>query len=867
MPDGFPLGTAWRIAWRESRSSPAKFLFVVLAVAVGVGALTGVRSFSREFRRSLAGQARTLMGADLSVRTYQPVQESQVAALDALAKSGVRSTRISETVSMVSTSSTATPVLVSIKAVDPSLYPFYGVVRLEPAGRLTETLTDGTIVVSEDLILRLGVGVGGVVRLGEAEFRVAGVVVEEPDRMTGSFNVGPRLMMTRGGLERTGLITVGSRTSERFLLRLPPGGASVAEVRAAVSRAFPRARIADFRESHPLITRGLDHATVFLSLVSLMAVIVGAVGVATAMRSHLDQKMDSIATIKSIGGRSGQVLRIYLLQTAMLGVAGSALGILGGLLVQRAFPLLLARYFPIQPAWRMDPLPAVQGVLVGVVVTLLFTLPPLLRIRTIRPAVILRRDMPEAQLPWRARLRASGAAFGASVLLLAGTGLVAAWLSESWRTAGFFVGGAAACLAVMSGAAWGLLAALRWLVARAGRRMPSLVRYGIANLYRPGSHSGAVLVALGTGVMFTLTVYLVQGSLIERFLATAPPDMPNVFLINITEDERAGLADFILRQPGVRHPPVMIAAAEARLTAINGVALARPPRREAGERGGERRGNGPDRGPGMGGSRTVSWSREIPPNTRVVEGYWWTNSDPLAPQVSVAEETARRLDVEPGDVLEFSLAGRALTARIACLHRTEAIRPGASIEYVFSPGVLDKLPLTYYGGVRVEPAAVGSLQREIYARNPTVTVVNVADVLAIVQEVVDQVALVIRFVSAFAILAGAVILASSIAGTRFRRIREVAVLKTLGATRARVAAVFSLEFLILGSVAGLMGSLLASAFTAVALGRLFEELHYTWDAWPSLAAIGLTATVAVAAGWLASARILGRKPLEVLRSE
>ncbi len=864
MPDRFPLATALKIAWRESRSSPAKFLFVVLAVAVGVGALTGVRSFSREFRRSLSTQARVLMGADLTVRAFQQPGDAQRAALDGLARRGVRYTQITETVSMISSDAAPTPLLVSIKAVDPSAYPFYGVVRLDPPRPLAAALTAETVAVSQDLLLRLGIAVGGRIALGGHEFRVAGVVVEEPDRMTGSFNVGPRLMMTRAGLDRTGLITVGSRTSERFLLRLPPQGLSVAEVRAAMAAAFPRARIVDFRESHPLITRGLDHATVFLSLVSLIATIVGAVGVATAMRSHLEQKMDSIAAIKSIGGRSGQILRIYLLQTAMLGLAGSLVGILGGLLVQQSFPLLLERYFSIRPSWRMDPLPAAQGILIGLTVTLLFTLPPLLRIRQIRPTVILRRDMPEARPPWRVRARASLPALAAGALLMAGTGLAAAWLAESWLASAYFVGGVLVCLSAMSAAAWALLAGLRALVARAGRRMPALMRYGVANLYRPGSHSAAVLVALGAGVMFTLTVYLVQRSLIARFLETAPPDMPNVFLVNITEAERPGLIEFIRRQPGVVQPPVVIAAAEARLASINGVAVARPPRRQS---GGRRRDAGRDGGPALGGSRTVSWSRELPPNTRVVEGSWWSGPEPATAQVSVAEETARRLGVEPGGTLGFNLAGRTVEARVACLHRTEAIRPGASIEYIFSPGVLERLPLTYYGGVRVEPAAVAPLQRAVYARYPTVTVVDVADVLVIVQDVVDQVALVIRFVSAFAILAGAVILASSVAGTRFRRIREVAVLKTLGATRARVAAVFSLEFLILGGVAGLMGSLLASGFTAVALGRLFDDVSFRWDALPNLAAIGLTAAVAVAAGWLASVRVLNRKPLEVLRGE
>ncbi len=868
MTDRFPWRVAFKIAWRESRSSPAKFLFVVLAVAVGVGSLTGVRSFSRSFRGTLASEARTLMGADLTVRVFQQSTPEQAAVLEQLEKRGVRNTRITETVSMVSSETSPDPILVSIKAVDPALYPFYGEVRLDPPGRLPEKLTNTTVAVSEDLMIRLRVKPGDQVRLGGQGFTLAGVVVEEPDRMTGSFNVGPRLLLTRGGLDRTGLMAAGSRSSERFLLKLPAQGPSVAEVRAALSKAFQRARIVDFRESHPLITHGLDDATVFLSLVSLIAMIVGAVGVATAMRSHIDQKMDSIAVMKSIGGRSGQIVRVYMLQTALLGLCGSLLGVLLGSLIEQIFPALIARYFSVRTAWRLDPVPAVQGLLIGLAVTMLFTLPPLLAIRRIRPTVILRREMPESRLRWPQRLRSGGASLAAAAMLLAGIGLVTAWLSESWRTAGYFVGGAVVCLLVMSSAAWALLGSVKWLLGRVGRRLPALLRYGMANLYRPGNHAGAVLVALGTGVMFTLTVFLVQRSLLSRILETAPPDMPNVFLVNITESDRAGLVEFIRNQPGVLQPPITIAAAEARLAAINGVAVARPAPRMPGEKRERHRDDDHDHGPEFGGSRTVSSSLKPPPNTVIVSGKWWSETGtPPEPLVSVAEEAARRMGVEPGGTLEFNLAGRSVKARIACLHRTETVRPGVSIEYIFSPGVLDLLPLTYYGGVRVDPKFVGALQRALYERNPTVTVVNVADVLAIVQEVVDQVALVVRFVSAFAILAGAIILASSVAGTRFRRIREVAILKTVGATRARVAGIFSVEFLILGGVAGLMGSLLASSFTDIVLSRLFRQATFRWDALPNLTTIALTAGVAIAAGWLASARILSQKPLEVLRGE
>ncbi|HWB95862.1 MAG TPA: FtsX-like permease family protein, partial [Bryobacteraceae bacterium] len=446
MSAGLAWTTALKLAWRDARASPGKFLFVILAVAVGVGSLTGVRSFSRTFRAMLLREARTLMAADLSLRVFALPDDRQKALIQRLERRGVRSTQVTETVTMASSATTATPLLISVKAVDPALYPFYGTVKLEPPGSLARVLDSGSAAVSEDLLMRLHVRVDDPLNLGGQEFRIAAVLASEPDRMTGSLNVGPRVMLTRAGLDRTGLITTGSRASQRFLFRLAPGGPPIQEVRMALKRDFPEATIADYRETHPIITRGLNRATTFLSLISLIALIVGALGVATAMQAHLQQKLDSIAILKCLGASSGQVLRIYLAQTLMLGLAGGLLGIAVGGAVEYTFPLLIRRYFQLTASAGLDLAPAAQGLAIGMLTTLLFTLPPLLGIREIRPAVIFRRDMAENRKAWRARWRSSRGAIVAGGAILLGMGLISAWLAgttprEAARTGAYFVGG------------------------------------------------------------------------------------------------------------------------------------------------------------------------------------------------------------------------------------------------------------------------------------------------------------------------------------------------------------------------------------------------------------------------------------------
>lgn len=846
-------GTAFRIALRDARASRGKFLFVILAVAIGVGALTGVRGFSQAFATMLLREARSLMAADVSIRIFGDATAQQDAAIESLSRRGVVVTRVTETVSMVSSEASQDPVLVSLKAVEPDLFPFYGALVLSPPGTLKERLTPDTAIISEDTRLRLKVEPGGRIKVGGQDFRVAGVVTTEPDRMSGSFNVGPRLMLSREGLERTGLIRLGSRASNRLLLKLDKGAPPVASVREEVRKAFPEALITDFRETNPNIARGLQRATTFLSLVSLIALIVGAIGVSTAMHAHLQQKMDTIATLKSLGARSGQVVRIYLIQTALLGLCGGVAGVIVGAGVQRIFPELIQRYFQLRPETWFSPSSALQGLLVGILTTLLFTLPPLLSIRKMKPALILRRDMAEVRPGWRQRLADIRTSILVGFVICLGLAGIAAWLVDgSWQTAanvgGTFIGGLLVSLALLYGVAALLLKGLQIVVRRTP--LPVTMRHALSNLYRPGSQARSVLTALGVGVMFTLTVFLIQRSVLAEIRRSAPPGMANVFFIDVTAAQRQPLVALISANPGTEGPPDVLSAVSARIVAINGQPIERMSLNAFGRR--------------YRMARSITSFGPLPQGTEVLRGAWWTES--TTPQISLTNSAARSLKVEPGSEITWNAFGKPFTTKVAAIHRTDERRLNGMVEFITNPGTLDGLPTVYYGAARVKTAQIPALQRASYERFPTVTVINVADILDRVQEVVDQIALVIRFISGFTILAGAIILASSVAGTRFRRVREIVIFKTLGATRSTVARMFSIEFLVLGLVAGIMGSALATAFASLLLNRFFDA-PFRFDPVANVLAVVATALLASGSGWLASYRLLGQKPLEILRGE
>lgn len=835
------LRFACRMAWRETRAATGKFVFVVLSVALGAAALTAVTGFNESVRFTLLREARTLMAADISVR--MPIQPSvaELEFISQLETKGVESTRVTETVSMASTGRDA-PVLVSVKAVDFAKYPFYGQLELDPAGT---HLDENSVAVSDDLLLRLGIHVGDSIEVGERRFRIAARIAREPDRMTTGFTLGPRVLFTREGISSTGIIVPGSRITERVLLKLPPDH-ELDRMRQSLSETFGRrARITDYTETNPQLTRALDRATRFLALVSLTSLIVGGLGVGVTMQSHLRQKMSNIAFMKCIGGRSEHIVRIYLMQALLVGLSGSVLGAVAGSFAQTVFARLIASYFDIGVILIWPVTAMLKGIAVGLATAVLFALPSLLSIAEVKPGWMLRKEVSDESAPPRDRRSVIAAA-----AILLGLWAIAIWVGSSVYYASVFAGVLVASLLVISAIGSLLLRLVRKLSAHAIVRRSAALRHGISNLYRPGAHATAILTSLGIGVMFTLSVYFLQHSLLEEIRVTAPPDSPNLFLINITDRERDGILRLLQNEPGIMDRQPLSPSISAQLMTIDGVPLEHIPLEEGARRF-------------LNAQFVLTWSREIPPATEILEGSWW-KPEPPQPMVSVQEFAAHALGLKVGSVLEWNAIGGTIRARVANIRRTDAVRVGANNQFILSPGTLDSFSVVYYGAMRVKPEAIGAIQAKIFREFPTVTVINAADVLEIIQEVMDRVSLAVRFVAGFAIFGGLVVLASSIAGTRYRRMREVAILKTVGATRGTLIRMLCAEFAVIGSAAGLIGGGLGVILSAVLIGQILDTPYkFTWP--PILVASVTTAILTVLAGWLASYGILNRKPLDILR--
>jgi putative ABC transport system permease protein len=850
------------IGWRDLKSAPGKFGFVVLSVAVGVAALVGVRGLSDSFRQTLNTEARSLLAGDLSARLLRsptPEELTKIAAIEVQSGGSIRSTWVTETVSMASVSTDPVPLLVSLKAVDPAEYPFYGTADLDPAMPLRQALQGDSAVVADEFLIRLNAHIGDTLRLGGRDFRISAVLKQEPDRITAGMGLGPRVMISEAAMATTGLLAPGSRATRRLLVKLPdvpPKGvfanAETAAVRGQLEAALPDAQVMDYREGNPALTRGLDNATSILSLICLVAMVLGAIGVAMAMHAHLEQRMDMLAILKAIGADSSDLLRIFLLQTLGLGLAGGLLGVAAGVAVMAALPAAFGQLLPVHVILQFPWQSGLAGLGTGLLTTLLFCLPPLLDVRAVRPVLVLRRLVeqgPSGIGGWFARWWARRLQLGIAAAVIAALAGIAWALSDSPKVGAWFALVFTITLVVLLVLAAAALWFLRFLLNRTRLHLPSSLRHGLSNLYRPGNQSAPVLAALGTGVMLILSVYLMQKDLLTDLRETASPKLPNIFLVDMRSDEVDGVKAFFAHQAGVSQQLSMIPVVIGRFVSING----QPVEQMKGQ-------HYPIR---MLESAELTWADAPPEGDKVTAGAWWTSSS--AAEIAVSDGIAQRLHVGVGSAVELETGGTTRTLKVTAIFRADGQHLGARVQFVLPSGLIADQPSTWYGGAHIDPKQVAAMERALFTAYPTITVINVADVMLRIENVVDQITFVVRLLAGFSILAGLTILASSIASTRFRRMQEAVVLKTLGATRMRIVRTFSVEFSVLGLLAGAVGVVFANLLTRVLLHRLEVGFHIAWGA--TLTALAGTAVLATATGWIASYRILGLRPLEILREE
>lgn len=842
----------WHSLWRESRGARGRLLFFAACVAVGVTAVVGVAALSDAVELGIRARSRELLGGDLAIESRSDLGDTSrffspqlIAANPARMEMRVLSTMVQST--------RGTSQLAELKAVDlqQSVYPLAGELTLDPARPLAELLDDSSVLVAPALMQAQKLRVGDSLSIGGQAFRVAGAVVSEPDPVTFSFSFGPRVLMTRAALERTGLLGMGQRVRFRTLLRFAPSTSEATlkalkqELEARIPGGGTYVRVETHADAQPALRETLERVERYLGLVALLSLLVASVGVAQIVSTWLSQATPHTAILRCLGLRPREIMALYLghvLLLALLGsLVGSALGACLPALVAFVRPELVPAPLTLALPWAA----MARGCLLGVGVALVFSLPPLTAVWKVSPALVLRAEI--APLPVPRALRLTAAA-----LLFAGVFGAAYAQTAKLPLAAAFAGG----VSVVALLLWLGARALLWGIGRLPRaHMPALLWQGAAAIARPGAGAIGSIVVLGMGALVVLGLSLVQGVLAREIVDALPPDAPSVFMMDIQTDQWPGV-ERSLKEAGatrVQSVPVIM----ARLRAVDGRAVETlVQERAAGATDQDR-----PRWVLTREQRMTSLAT-LPENNQIVKGALW--SDPAPNEVSVEVDFARDMGAELGSTLTFDVQGVAMDFRVTSLRTVQWRSFSINFFLVVEPGYLDDAPQSRFAGARLPPAAEQPLQDALASSFPNVTVLRVHQLIERAAALFEQAALAVRLLGGFAILTGLIVLTGAVAASQLRRAREAALLKVLGLTRLRVIAMFATEYALLGAVSGLVAVL-----GAYGLSALFTRGVLELETPPSLliCAIGLFATIlfSLVAGLLASARALNVPPLDVFR--
>jgi putative ABC transport system permease protein len=838
---------------RESRGASGRIVFFASCLALGVAAIVAVAGLSNGIDRGLRKDARQLLAADLALRADKAMPgavEHAVAALVA-GRRGARVTSMRELATVVSIPGTegapGPSALVLLKAVGDG-YPFYGAVATDPAVPLASLLDQEGVLVAPELWDKLHLARRSTLRIGGQDFIVRGRVLSEPDKVNVSLTLGPRVMLSLAGFTRTGLEAFGSRVDRVILVTLGIGAtADDAEAAAKTLRAaIPETsgvRVQTYADAQPALRDGLKRVSRFLGLVALVSLILGGIGVAQTVRAWLASRFDAIAVLKCLGMRPREIVALYTAQTALLGLAGSLVGVAAATVILAIVPHYLGGLLPAVPIDAWQPGAALRGLALGTGVALLFSVAPLSALRLVPPLRVLRRDAEPLASGWFAR----GAVAGA---LIAGVFAAAYVQSGSAKLAAGFATGMIAAALVLAGAAK-LLTRVVGGIARG--RVRVTLRHGLSALARPGAGTLPAITALGLGVLVVVAIALVDSGLTSRLRADLPKNAPNVFLVDMQTGQwprvRAILADSGATE--ARGVPIV----NARLVSIDGVAASDLAKQGTDE--GRRKWI-------LTREQNLTYLDELPPDNVVVEGALW--SDPAHPEISIERDFAKDMGAKLGSKLVYDVQGVPFELTVTSLRTVDWKSFGINFFLVVEPGVLDRAPQMRVAAARLPAAREQALQDRLAAELPNVTMLKVREIVEKVATLLERLGVGIRLLSAFAITAGIAILAGAVTASASRRGREVALLKTLGATRRGVVTIFAVEFALIGLVSGIVGAVGGAVLAWVVLTRGME-IAWTWRPLVLVGAPLATVALSVLAGIAASAGALRRRPIEVLRAE
>jgi putative ABC transport system permease protein len=842
----------FRMAVRETRASWRRLLFFFVCIAVGVAAIVAMRSVIQSVRAVFGTEARSLIAADVLISTNRDwTPEARATIERRLSEFGaVQRTETVETPTMVRPADEARTVarMSELRAVQPD-FPLYGILTLQGGQTYShDLLKNRGVLVRPELLTALGVAVGDQIAIGKANFTIRGVITNEPGRRVGDFSLGPRVLIDYADLPAAGLLTFGSRARHVLLVRVPDEQIDplVTTLRSDFREEFVNAR--SYRASDDEIGRDFDRAENYLSMVGLIIVILGGIAVSSVTRVFVMQKMHSIAVLKCTGATSSQIMTIYMLQVMVLGFAGSVLGVGMARLAIAGIPYVVdtsATSMLGNVHYGITWSAALQGIGIGVLVSVLFSVVPLLRVRAVKPSLLLRDESAgPAGMDWTR----------VAALILVSAGLVAltAWQAASLRV-GLIV---CAGFCVLAGV---LMVAGRLLVRAVAplANTPSFpLRHAVLHLSRPGNQTRVILLAVGLGAFFIVGVRAMQASLLQEFSTQMTADAPDMFLMDVQRGQADGVKAFLSDPAHGAGSFRLIPVLRARVTGVEGRETQLESFEDVRARGSLAR------------EYTITYRDRLESNEAIIEGAFWSSPSTEA-EVSIEQGIHERFRINVGDTVRFDILGRKIDAKVTSVRRVDwkDSRSGGFM-FVFRPGVLDSAPQMFISPLKgpVGSDARAKFQHDLVTQFPNVSVIDFHEILATIQDVMSKVTLAISVVGGLVLFSGGLILIGAVAMTKFQRVYEAAVFKTLGATTGTIARMLLFEYSVLGLLAGAVGSIGAVALT---WGVSRYALDIPWRVfWAEhVGGVVATAVLVAAIGVLSSLDVLRQKPLLTLRAE
>lgn len=850
---------------RQTRRSRGKLLFSVLAVVLGVAATAAVKTISNSLEEAISRESRSLMGADLRLESSTPLKEDEALTVG-LKRNGAQAADVVEFFTMIRVvekgDSNGKTRLVRVRAVE-GAFPFYGNITTTPPEAFEDIQhgNDRAILVDPTLFPALGVSEGARVALGKKEYRIAGAIHKEPGSPGFSAGYGPPVYVSRSTLEKTGLLVTGSRIKYVRYFKIPES-LNVEDWKEAHWKASLDANITifTFREAVSSVRRFMANLSRFLTLAGLVILFLGGLGIGLAMNVFVKSRLDDIATARALGATPGFMIRIYIALGSALAVIGSALGVGVGYLAARAAGDLGGSYLPVRIDVAFDPAASLAAVVPGIVVTLAFILFPVFRTRKISPLRVLRRMSDDESVetgPLLSRIKRFLVTNG--VEIVAALGMVGVMLavsitqSDSGPTGIFFTGG-------VLGAALLLLGISRLLIRAVKRLLPLVksyrLRQGLANLYRPGNQTSTMLVATGVGVLLIMTIFTAEAA-VRGEISFTSRGRPNLFLVDIQEEQKDGTLGLMHRYAQDSKLTPMISM---RLKAINGVRIEKSDiERNANQRNWQ---NSLRSYEYFGSYRTKLNAAEV-----VTAGDFWEGREPVGQEVSVDERWADQLDVSLGDVLTLEIQGLPLEAKVTSKRRVDWVAMQINSVLLFSPGPIEAAPHMYVSGMNIpEEKSRFAFQESLVGKYPNITVIDANQAVETISGIAKNIAFVVQWMAGATLAAGMIILTGCIGSSRYARLRESVLLKTIGARSIDIVTILTVEYAVLGLLGAAAGTLLSQAL-AWPLLYYFFEVKPGLPLVPALLVGGSVVGLTIAIGLLVSRDAMAGKPLDVLREE